>query len=82
MNGRIAAAGFAMFALSIAAFAQGPRRDGNWEVQTQMEMAGMPAAIPPFTSTHCVTPEEANDPSKLMPQGRGGRGRVPRPARR
>ena len=76
MSVRPAVMTVALVALSFAAFAQGPRRDGNWEVQTQMEMAGMPAGLPPFTSTHCVTPEEANDPSKLMPQGRGrGRGR-------
>src|SRR5262245_32443562 len=65
----------ALVALSVAAFAQGPRRDGNWEVQMQMEMPGMPAGMPPLTSTHGVTPEEAKDPSKLVPQGRGGRGR-------
>ena len=73
---RSAVVATALIALSIAAFAQGPRRDGNWEVQMQMEMAGMPGGMPPFTSTHCVTPEEANDPNKLVPQGRGrGRGR-------
>jgi hypothetical protein len=66
----------ALLALSIAAFAQGPRRDGNWEVKMEMEMAGMPPGMPPFTSTQCITPEEAKDPDKLVPQGRGrGRGR-------
>ena len=72
----------ALVALSIAAFAQGPRRDGNWEVQMQMEMPGMPSGMPPFTSTQCITPEEAKDPNKLVPQGRGrGRGRGNRTAR-
>ena len=66
----------AVVALSIAAFAQGPRRDGQWEVKMEMDMPGMPAGMPPFTSTQCITPEEAKDPEKLMPQmGRGGRGR-------
>ena len=65
----------AVFALAIAAFAQGPRRDGKWEVTMQMEMAGMPAGMPPFTSTQCITPEEAKDPDKTLPQmGRGRRG--------
>ena len=48
----------------------GPRRDGNWEVQMQMEMPGMPPGMPPFTSTQCITPEEAKDPEKSVPQGR------------
>ena len=37
-------------------------------------MAGMPAGMPPMTTTQCITPEEAKDPQKSMPQGRGGRG--------
>src|SRR5436309_2587662 len=66
----------AVLALTIAAFAQGPRRDGQWEVKMEMDMAGMPAGMPPFTSTQCITPEDAKDPEKTMPQmGRGGRGR-------
>src|SRR5262245_17844897 len=66
----------ALVSLSLAVFAQGPRRDGRWEVKMEMEMAGMPPGMPPFTTTQCITPEEANDPQKSMPQmGRGGRGR-------
>ena len=72
---RSAVVATALVALSIAAFAQGPRRDGNWEVQMQMEMPGMPSGMPPFTSTQCITPEEAKDPNKLVPQGGRGRGR-------
>jgi hypothetical protein len=75
MTVRAVSVSAALLALSIAAFAQGPRRDGNWEVKMEMEMAGMPPGMPPFTSTQCITPEEANDPNKLTPQGRGrGRG--------
>jgi hypothetical protein len=66
----------AVLALAVAAFAQNVRRDGKWEVTMQMEMAGMPAAIPPTTTTQCITPEEAKDAEKAMPpMGRGGRGR-------
>ena len=71
MKSRIAVAIAAVLALSLAAFAQSARRDGRWEVKTEMEMPGMPAGMPPMTSTQCVTPEEANDPQKAVPQGRG-----------
>src|SRR5437667_4778604 len=65
----------AVLALTITAFAQGPRRDGQWEVKMEMDMAGMPAGMPPFTSTQCITPEEAKDPDKTLPQMGRGRGR-------
>ena len=53
------------------AFAQGPRRDGLWEIKTEMQMEGMPMTMPPMTSQQCITPAEANDPNKSTPQGRG-----------
>jgi hypothetical protein len=34
----------------------------------------MPAGMPPMLSKQCITPEDAADPQKSMPQGRGGRG--------
>jgi uncharacterized protein DUF3617 len=75
MNGRTASVGVAVLALSIGAFAQSVRRDGQWEVKMEMEMAGMPMQMPPMTSTQCITPDEAKDPNKSVPQmGRGGRG--------
>jgi hypothetical protein len=51
----------------------------KWEVTTEMEMPNMPnmpagMKMPSFTTTQCVTPEDAKDPQKAMPQGRGGRG--------
>jgi hypothetical protein len=69
----VAVAAAAVFATALSA--QGPRRDGKWEVKMEMDMPGMPAGMPPMTSTQCITPEEAKDPQKAMPQGgRGGRG--------
>ena len=62
----------ALLALSTAVFAQGPRRDGKWEVTMQMEMPGMPA-MPPFKSEQCVTQEQANDPQSAVPQQPGGK---------
>ena len=57
----------------------GPRRDGNWEVTTQMMMSGKPVG-PPRKEIRCVTKEDAADPTKAVPgptQGRGT-GRPPR----
>ena len=64
-------------ALSLAVSAQsGPRRDGNWEVTMEMDMPGMPQgmSMPPMKMTQCITPQEAADPQKLVPQQpqRGG----------
>ena len=63
-----------LLALSLSAMAQGHRRDGRWEVKMEMDMPGMPAGMPAMTTTQCVTPAEASDPQKAVPQGRGGRG--------
>jgi hypothetical protein len=59
---------------SVAALAQGPRRDGKWEVTMQMEMPGLPVQMPPTTSTQCITPEQAANPQQSVPQT--GRGRA------
>lgn len=57
--------------VAASALAQGPRRDGRWEVKIEMQMAGM--TMPPQTTTQCITPQEAADPQKAMPSdGRGG----------
>lgn len=61
--------------LSLTVFAQDARRDGNWQVTMEMEMPGMPQKMPPMTMTQCLTKEEAQDPTKLAPQG--GRGAMP-----
>jgi len=64
----------ALIGISVSLLAQGPRRDGKWEVTTEMSMQGMPAGMPPTTMTQCITKEEAADPQKAVPQpaGRGG----------
>ncbi len=56
---------------SALVFAQQPRRDGNWEIKMEMGMEGMPQGMPPITTTQCVTKEQAEDPSKMLPQGPG-----------
>lgn len=74
MKLRMAAVAGAVFVLSIAAFAQNVRRDGKWEIKMEMDMPGMPAGMPPMTTTQCITPEEAANPQKMAPpMGRGGR---------
>lgn len=59
--------------LSATAFAQA-RRDGRWEVKMELDMPGMPAGMPPMNSIQCITPKDADDPQKAMPQGGRGRG--------
>jgi Protein of unknown function (DUF3617) len=66
----------AIAAISATAVAQGPRVDGNWEIKTTMEIPGMPRAMPPTTTTQCITKEMAADPKSTVPQGpMPGRGR-------
>jgi hypothetical protein len=60
--------------VSASVFAQGPRRDGNWQVTIQMQMAGLPQPLPPQTVTQCITKEAAADPAKSLPQAPAGRG--------
>ena len=66
MNSRTSLIVAAVLALAASLFAQGPRRDGKWEVKMEMQMPGM--TMPPQTMTQCVTKEEAADPLKAMPQ--------------
>jgi hypothetical protein len=78
MRFRPIAVAAALAAISATALAQGPRRDGNWEIKMQMEMPGMPQGMPPMTMTQCITKEMLSDPKNTIPggpmAGRGGRG--------
>jgi hypothetical protein len=57
---------------SLVAWAQTVRRDGRWEVKTEMSMPGMTMNMPATTTTQCITQAEADDPQKQMPpEGRG-----------
>lgn len=49
-----------------------PRQDGLWKVQVEMQMPNMPMALPPMTAEQCITPEDAKDPMRTVPQA-GGR---------
>jgi len=59
--------------LGVSILAQGPRRDGRWEVKVEMQMAGM--TMPAQTMTQCVTPKQAADPQSVLPPSGRGRGR-------
>jgi hypothetical protein len=75
---RFVAALICVAAVSGSLLAQAPatRRDGNWQVTMEINIPGMPQSMPPMTMNQCITKEQANDPSKLLPQG-GGRGMPP-----
>lgn len=48
------------------------RRDGDWEIKVEMQMPGMPMALPAQTVRQCITPEDAADPQRSVPpSGRG-----------
>jgi hypothetical protein len=55
---------------SWAVSAQGPRRDGRWEVTTEMDMPGMPMKMPSTKTIQCVTKAQADDPNLSMPKGK------------
>ena len=83
MKTRIVLALIAAGVAALPTLAQGPRRDGKWEVKMEMDMPNMPnmpagMTMPTIMTTECVTPADANDPQKAMPAG-GGRGRGPNP---
>ena len=67
---------------SVSLLAQGPRRDGNWEITIEMDnMPGMPAGMSmrPIKTTQCITPQDAADPQRSIPQRPGGRGGAAHP---
>lgn len=61
----------AVASMAVLVFAQGPRRDGEWEVKAEMSMPNMPATMPAMTLKQCITPAEASDPQKTVPAQRG-----------
>jgi hypothetical protein len=71
MSLRHAVAVTSLFVCAAALDAQGPRQDGQWEVKVEMSMPGLPE-MPPMTQTQCITPEDAKNPQKAMPQGGPG----------
>ena len=73
MKKLVTAAVATVIGCSLVVLAQEARRDGKWEVKTEMSMPGM--QMPATTSTQCITKEEAADPQKsalAAPAGRGG----------
>jgi len=79
MRFRPIAVAAALAAISATALAQGPRRDGNWEIKMTIDMSGMPnmpagMQMPAVTTTQCITKEMANDPKNTIPAPQTGRG--------
>jgi hypothetical protein len=46
-----------------------PMRPGRWEMTMQMEMPGMPMAMPAMKNTRCVTQQEVDSPNRGLPSG-------------
>ena len=54
--------------LAALAHAAAPNmKEGLWEITARMEMAGMPAPMPPQTMQQCITKKELEDPGKTAP---------------
>jgi hypothetical protein len=50
-------------ALLVPSFANAAvTKAGKWQITIESEMPGMPMKMPPITMTHCVTPEQAENP--------------------
>jgi uncharacterized protein DUF3617 len=58
-----------VLAVSSGLVAQGPMRDGLWEITTQMEMPNMPMKMPPMRQTQCITKDQLKDPAQTVPSG-------------
>lgn len=50
------------------AFAASPIKPGKWEMTMQSEITGMPMKMPPFTTTYCLSKEDAENPEKMAPE--------------
>ena len=55
---------------SLLVLAQGPQRDGQWDVTVEMQMPGM--QMPPMKTAQCITKAEAADPQKSVPKAGPG----------
>ena len=53
--------------IAAAVSAQGPMREGRWEVTMQMQMPNMPMQMPAMKNSQCITKEQLQDPSKGLP---------------
>ena len=49
----------ASLAFAMPALAAPNLEEGNWEITTKMEMAGMPFAMPPMKHNQCMTKKDA-----------------------
>lgn len=61
--------GLALIATASATAQTNPMRPGRWEVTMQMEMPGMPMAMPAMKNTRCVTQQDIDSPGRGLPSG-------------
>jgi hypothetical protein len=54
-----------MFLLPLAAAAQMPA-PGLWQIGAQTQATGVPLVLAPMAIEHCLTAEDAKDPSRLL----------------
>jgi hypothetical protein len=60
----------AVAVLAPTAHAAAPNmKEGLWEITVKMEMAGMPAGMPPQAMQQCITKKDLEDPRKTVPSG-------------
>ncbi len=52
----------------LPAWAAGPAKAGKWQTTMEMEMEGMPMKMPPVTTTHCITKEQADNAENAIPK--------------
>ena len=52
--------------IPVVVFAAETMREGYWELNTTMEMPGMPMKMPPTQVKHCFTKEDVKDQKKTI----------------
>ncbi|MEQ1897408.1 MAG: DUF3617 family protein [Vicinamibacterales bacterium] len=58
--------------LVTAVSAQGPMREGRWEITMQMQMPNMPVQMPAMKSAQCITKAQLEGSSKGLPTSPDG----------
>lgn len=66
MKSKTAVTLLCILAVPVVAGAAQPMREGLWEIQSQVEMPGMPVKMQPTVIKHCYSKDEVKDQKKVI----------------